>query len=805
MIRSNRGGELLGNDFTAFLDKHSIVHDQTCPYTPQHNGMAEREMRTLVEAVRTMLLHMNVPHHWWHLALRQAVWVRNSIEHASLPSGATLYTLMYKTKPNLTMAWVWGCMEQYMVLQLQRGGKLAPKASWGLHLGVSPASKGWEVLDLSANCIATTVEVIFYETQSLVDWKAERAPGSVHKVSTSTVSAPSPGLLADEIDDPIDTSASAPTPSHVPTSIPNSTLPSVYPRVVPVTKPSTSSAPAAISSPLPAAERISRPTPDTLSKSVDDDKGRHDALPSAPRIGIDDDRPAASFENGAPSMQKQAVEQVTGEQLTGEQISDGASSDFVEGIDEDNNDAGESSGDSSSSDVVEVKLPTRHSTRSNFGVPPKEWADVCLWDISTMTVKEALASWKGKAVKAAMEEEMRKILANGTWELVPSPRGVNVMKNRWIYGADYDEMYSPVGSYDTLRVFLSIVMVLDLHLMQLDMKNAYLQSKLDRHLYMEQTTYFNDSTSRVCKLLKSMYELKQSPLLWYSALDCVLIGGRWSKSQVDEALYFKFGDDGVGCWLLVYIDNFLAASSSLEMLKDLRELLQNAFELREITPVLKYLGLEIVRDSKLGSGLMIRNDQHWRELDRCIDYMVNTRDFTLEFSDGLDTLRLVWYADSSDEGDRQTRSSTSGYVFMLRRAAVSWASQRIKCMTLSSTEFEYIAATEAGKEARRLRFLLAKFWLLDVGVPSVMHVDNSSAISLTEGLGLKGSLKHMERRFIWLQQMVKRQKLVLTYIPTSEQPADYLTKALHSPAFKRCFVAAGQVDLADDEHENDQE
>ncbi|CAI7833385.1 unnamed protein product, partial [Closterium sp. NIES-54] len=48
-----------------------------------------------------------------------------------------------------------------------------------------------------------------------------------------------------------------------------------------------------------------------------------------------------------------------------------------------------------------------------------------------------------------------------------------------VYGADYGETYVPVSSYVTLRIFLSIVAVLDLNLMQLDMKNAFLQSKLD--------------------------------------------------------------------------------------------------------------------------------------------------------------------------------------------------------------------------------------------------------------------------------------------------------------------------------------
>ncbi|CAI7901120.1 unnamed protein product [Closterium sp. NIES-54] len=496
------------------------------------------------------------------------------------------------------------------------------------------------------------------------------------------------------------------------------------------------------------------------------------------------------------------------------------------------------------------------------------------WDISTMTVKEALASWKGPAVKAAMEEEIRSLINMGTWELVEGPPGVNVMKNRWVlttkyhvdgtverekaslvvkgftqvYGADYDETFAPVGSYVTLRIFLSIVAVLDLNMMQLDMKNAFLQSKLNR-----------------------------SPLLWYLALNDVLVGAGWKKSQVDEALYFKVGEGGVACWVLFYVDDLLAASSSAAMLKELKELLEAAFELREISPVQKYLGLEIMCNrsagklwlhqqgyadklrrrfideeqtgrtpkspvsvgayaeltfdeeeaqerqeeeyrqkfgslqfaatttrpdfafacSKLGSGLMVRSDQHWREVDRCLAYLANTRDTALEFGGGPESLELVGYVDADDAGDKQNRTSTGGYVFVYGGAAVSWSSQRIKCMTLSSTESEYVAATEAGKKGRRLRFLLAEFRQLDAGKPTVLRVDNKSAIMVAEGMGLTGNLKHMERRQAWLQHMVKRGKFSLQYIPTAGQPADFLTKALHYPAFSRCSVAIGQMRLAD--------
>ncbi|CAI7729382.1 unnamed protein product [Closterium sp. NIES-53] len=267
--------------------------------------------------------------------------------------------------------------------------------------------------------------------------------------------------------------------------------------------------------------------------------------------------------------------------------------------------------------------------------------------------------------------------------------------------------------------------------------------------------------------------LKQSPLLWYRALDGVLLGAGWKKSHVDEALYYKAGDIGVTCWVLVYVDDLLAASSSPAMLKELKELLEADFELRKISPVVKYLGLEIVRDkpakklwlhqqsyadklrrrfidqeqgcrvpktpvsvdayaeltfddeeeeyrqkvgslqfaatttrpdiafacSKLGGGLTMRSGQHWREVDCCLAYLADTRDTALEFGGGPESLELIGYVDADDAGDKQKRTSMSGYVFVYGGATVSWSSSCIKCATLSLTESEYVAATNAGKDS----------------------------------------------------------------------------------------------------------
>ncbi|CAI7737826.1 unnamed protein product [Closterium sp. NIES-53] len=431
-LRSDRGGEFLGKEFTDFVDGKGIVLDLTCPYTSHQNGMAEREMRTAVKSVRTMLLHMGVQHHWWHLALRQAVWVRNCLERSTTPPGTIPCQLLIEKKPDLTLARVWGCMVQFMVPEQQRGGKLAPKARWGLHLGVSLASKGLEVLDLTDDKVVTSVEVIFYETMSLEVWKATFGPASRRTRAhppTDATTATVP--LLTEVDDLADED------------------------IMEVLLP-----------------------PPVLAPPFPGDEGSLEESPVAPASGIAGDQQGAKLvdQDEKPStagkhQTREPVEQEAspGVQLTGEltKLAEDLAVD-----DEGELSAGE---DSTDSDVVEVPIAKPELRRTGRARRPPEQLSfhTCLppaafttvydevdndllyddakedeklpeldpdvhadpehrWDITTMKVKEALASWKGEAVRAAMEEEIHSLTGMGTWELVERPRGVNIMKNRWV-------------------------------------------------------------------------------------------------------------------------------------------------------------------------------------------------------------------------------------------------------------------------------------------------------------------------------------------------------------------------------------
>ncbi|CAI7917457.1 unnamed protein product [Closterium sp. NIES-53] len=148
----------------------------------------------------------------------------NCLEWSTLQPGMMPYQLLTGKKPNLSLARIWGCMAQFLVPEQQRGGKLKPKARWGLHLGVSEESKGWDLLVIADNQIVTTSDVVFYKNMSQKVWNSEHGPASgrtptTPSTDTSTATLP---LLA-EVGEPAAEDVEDvpfPSPSPVPCAPP---------------------------------------------------------------------------------------------------------------------------------------------------------------------------------------------------------------------------------------------------------------------------------------------------------------------------------------------------------------------------------------------------------------------------------------------------------------------------------------------------------------------------------------------------------------------------------------------------------
>jgi hypothetical protein len=146
---------------------------------------------------------------------------------------------------------------------------------------------------------------------------------------------------------------------------------------------------------------------------------------------------------------------------------------------------------------------------------------------------------KKQVWKDAMMEEYQSIMKNDVWEVVLRPEGKSVVTSKWIYkikhaadgsiekykerfvargfsqkeGEDYDETFSPVARYTSIRSIISIAFVMGWKLHQMDVKTSFLNGVIEEEVYIEQPQGFviHGKESHVCKLKKALYGLSRHP------------------------------------------------------------------------------------------------------------------------------------------------------------------------------------------------------------------------------------------------------------------------------------------------------
>lgn len=176
--------------------------------------------------------------------------------------------------------------------------------------------------------------------------------------------------------------------------------------------------------------------------------------------------------------------------------------------------------------------------------------------------------------------------------------------------------------------------------------------------------------------------------------------------------------------------------------------------------------------------------EHWRAVKRIFAYLKGTIDYGIEYRSGGSESELIGFSDSDYANDIETRRSTTGYICFLSNGPITWSAQRQKMVTLSTTESEYVAASAATKEIMWIRTLLD-----DVGCScdkaTTLYIDNQSAIRLVKNPEFHKRTKHIDIRYHFIREKVTEGKLVVEYVPTELQRADILTKALPTDRFKR--------------------
>ena len=141
------------------------------------------------------------------------------------------------------------------------------------------------------------------------------------------------------------------------------------------------------------------------------------------------------------------------------------------------------------------------------------------------------------------------------------------------------------------------------------------------------------------------------------------------------------------------------------------------------------------------------------------------------------------------EGDRDNRRSTIGYVFTVGGTAVSWVSKIQSVVALSTTEVEYVAATEASKEMIWLqRFMDELGKNHDMGM---LYSDSQSSIHLAKNSTFHSKTKHIHLKYHFIRSVLEDGELKLEKIHTSQNPADMLTKVVTKDKLRMCSVSIG--------------
>ena len=180
------------------------------------------------------------------------------------------------------------------------------------------------------------------------------------------------------------------------------------------------------------------------------------------------------------------------------------------------------------------------------------------------------------------------------------------------------------------------------------------------------------------------------------------------------------------------------------------------------------------------------DERHFDALKRVLRYLIGTADMPLILTKGVNreygTFDLTMYTDATWADCKETKVSTSGWAIFLNGSPVLSTSTKQKCVALSSTQAEIIALSEGCKDLIHLSNILEAF--VTVEKPMTVFVDNQATIALMQQPVNNSRTRHIAVRHFWVRELVDTGQVVLRYVPTEHNVADYLTKPLQGERFR---------------------
>ena len=171
------------------------------------------------------------------------------------------------------------------------------------------------------------------------------------------------------------------------------------------------------------------------------------------------------------------------------------------------------------------------------------------------------------------------------------------------FGSDYDETFCPVVRLKSVRTLIALSVQYGLKLHQADVTTAFLNGELEEEVFMRQPEGFVTPGKEqfVCRLKKSIYGLKQSPRCWNMVLDGFLKDTGFVQANSDPCIYKTSG--GEPLLLGVYVDDIALASKSCARLEEVKKVLAQKVDIKDLGKLKHFLGMKTVQDEESGKSL----------------------------------------------------------------------------------------------------------------------------------------------------------------------------------------------------------
>ncbi|KAJ9539324.1 hypothetical protein OSB04_032057 [Centaurea solstitialis] len=570
-IRSDHGTEFKNSTLESFFEQKGISQNFSSVRTPQQNGVAERRNRTLIEAARSMLSEANLATQFWAEAVNTACYTQNRSLIVKR-FRRTAYELFRNRKPSIEHLHIFGCV-CYILNNKDNLGKFDSKSDDGIFLGYSSISKTYRVFNKRRQTIEETIHVKFDESGPTFPHPNDNT--EINQWADSFFQVPEPPI-AD------------PSPQDLPDGFEENPIPPTD-----ITTP-----PLINATPI---SQITPPEPDQPTNSEDFSQTTV-SEPSPTNLLPDPSSNEASTSGQVyqpPALRwtkDHPIDQVLGNPSSG------------------------------------VK------TRRQAG-------NVCLYVnfISENEPKEIDDALRDPAWVSAMQEELAEFIRNNVWLLVPRPRKHTIIGSKWIFrnkldeigtiirnkarlvaqgyrqeeGIDYDETFAPVARLEAIRLFLAFAAHMNFKVYQMDIKNAFLNGKLNEEVYVAQPPGFVDPKfpDHVYKLNKALYGLKQAPRAWYDTLSTFLLSKGFVRGKIDSTLFLKKYPKHI-LLVQIYVDDIIFGSTNPKLCEKFELLMKSEYKMSMMGELTFFLGLQIKQSEK---GIFINQGKYVHEMLKKFD------------------------------------------------------------------------------------------------------------------------------------------------------------------------------------------